>query len=275
MFAHKKQVKDKILEVLFNKDQTAKSLKKYLEETNKDVSIQGIYKALSNLVDNEVVIKVGFSYALSEEWRSKMIHNLTQAPAHFEIEEGESVSFVLSSLIHLDKQWKNIVLPLQMASHDEPIFLYNQHEVWVHLNESRKESEVNLYESYKHTMRQTYTAIGGQTIHDKQFKKAFQNKFTEISLGTKYFPDTDYPTVVGNYVITTRLSKLIAKDIEVAYLTCNDEHSLETRLQEIGATKKKVTLSIENNKQKAMKLRKKISKEFLVPKSLVDRFALY
>jgi hypothetical protein len=106
-------------------------------------------------------------------------------------------------------------------------------------------------------------------------KKELQNEYLQIAVGIEQFAKTDYPTIFGDYIITTRLSQRLVQEIEHVYQDSTDSATLEMRLQKIGIEKKKVRLIIERDRDKARKLRKKLSREFFVPQELVQEFTLY
>lgn len=275
LFSPKQSLEERIVGYLLTKEQTVKGIKKLLNEDKVVVTIQGIYKALRLLTHEEITIKRGILYYLSEEWRNKVVEELSQNNNHFELAEGEKISLDLTSLVHLDQQWKNIVLPLHNAHPLIPVFFYNPHEIWIHLNESRKKSEYGYYASFKENKTHAFCLFGGNTIHDQSMKKELQNEYLQIAVGVSHFSKTDYPTIFGDYIITTRLSARLAEEIEQCYLTSPDAATLEAGLQKIGIEKKKVRLIIERDRDKAKKLRKKLSKEFFVPQELIKEFDLY
>lgn len=275
LLSKKESLEDSIVRLLLEREQSVKALMKTLSQEGFSVTIQAIYKILRALVVNEVVIKRANMYALSEEWRERIIDTFEKTQNRFELAEGESITFDLASLVHLDQQWKNIVLPLHNAHPGAPVFFYNPHEIWIHLNESRKKSEYAYYESFKENKTHAFALFGGDTEHDKAMKKELQNEYLQIAVGVEAFSKTDYPTIFGDYIITTRISKRLSEEIEIVYKESARNVILEERLQKIGIEKKKVKLIIERDRERAKKLRKKLSKEFFVPPALLKEFDLY
>lgn len=275
LLSKKESLEDRLTRLLLPSEQSVKSLAKHIQNEGVQVSIQGIYKVLRALTESEIVIKRGHLYSLSEEWRERIIDTFEKTQNRFELAEGESITLDLTSLVHLDQQWKNIVLPLHNAHPTAPVFFYNPHEIWIHLNESRKKSEYAYYESFKQNKTYAFALFGGDTGHDRAVKKELQNEYLQIAVGVEAFPKTDYPTIFGDYIITTRISKRLSEEIESVYKETIVDTVLEERLQKIGIEKKKVKLIIERDRDKAKKLRRKLSKEFFVPPALIKEFALY
>jgi hypothetical protein len=275
IFSTKESLEERFVRYLLDKEQTVKGLRKQLADEGWKITIQGVYKALRTLVAHEVVIKRGTLYSLSEEWRNRSIDTLSKSNNRFELAEGEKISFDLASLIHLDQQWKNVVLPLHEAYPTAPVFFYNPHEIWIHLNDSRKASEIAYFGAFKENKAYAFCLIGGNTEQDKSLKKELQNEYVQVAIGAEHFSKTDYPTIFGDYIITTRISPRLAEEIEKCYKESATTASLEAGLQKIGIEKKKVRLVIERDRQKAKKLRKKLSKEFFVPQKLIEEFGLF
>jgi len=274
LFTKKETLEDRVARYLVPKEQTVKDLLKLLEKESGDYTIQALYVVLRNLVATEVVVKRGTFYFLNEEWRSRVASQLGKRGV-VELSEGESITYMLSSLVHHDLQWKNIVLPLHEVHPKDPIFFYSYHYVWIHLSESRKQSELNYYQSFIENKSYAFSLIGSKNHHDIEVKKRLQNEFVQWAVGTEHFSKTDYITVFGDYIIITRLTKKLANEIEECYKQSSNAQLLEEKLKKIGIEKKRIRLTVVRNQDKAKKLRKKLSKEFFVPRQLVEEFNLY
>lgn len=275
LFSNKEILEDRIVRLLMDQNQTVKSLRKHLEKEAVSVSIQAIYKALRALTTEEIILKHLTDYSLSEEWRRGMSERFSPKKESITLSEGEMVRFDLNSLVHLDQQWKNIVFPLHEQYRGIPVFCYNYHELWIHLNESRRKSELDYYKSFEKSKTPFYYVFGGNTVHDKHIGKLIENKYLKVNVGDSAFPDTDYPIVISDYVIMTRISSKAAQKVEECYKTSKSIAELEQKISKIGLEKVKIKLIIERNKEKAKKLRKRISKDFHVPKELREKFDLF
>ncbi|MEI7620004.1 MAG: hypothetical protein WCJ57_00345 [Candidatus Falkowbacteria bacterium] len=274
-FSLKESLEDSIIRHLLNNEAKVKDLQQRLLKDKINVTSQGIYKILKYLISQEIIIKYGQFYSLNEEWRNRAIKGLNKNNQGIALTEGEKISFYLNSLIHLDQQWKNVVLPLHQAYPQDPIFLYNPHEIWIHLNEQRKISEYEYYASFAAKKIHAFCVFGGNTIHETIIKKELQNEYMQVAIGVEYFSKTDYLAIFNDYIVTTKLSKPLTKKIEDCYQSTENMAELEKQLQMIGIEKKKTKLTIERNREKAKKLRKRMSKQFFVPKELIKDFNLY
>ncbi len=82
-------------------------------------------------------------------------------------------------------------------------------------------------------------------------------------------------SIVGDYIVTTKLEKGIEKQIDDIFSEKDNEKDIHEGLEKILSKKQKVKLSIERNKEKAKKFRKKISENFYVPQELIKKYDLY
>jgi len=249
LFTKNETLEDKIVRYLVFKEQTAKGLLKQLKEDSDHYTIQALYVVLRGLVATETVVKRGMSYFLNEEWRVLVSSQLHRHDSG-ELSEGESATYILSSLVHHDLQWKNIVLPLHESHPKDPVFFYSYHYVWLYLSETRKQSELNYFKSFIENKNQAFSLIGSKNHFDLEVKRDLQNDFVQWAVGTEHFSKSDYVTVFDDYVITTKFSSRLADEIEDCYEKAFDRNDLESRLRKIGSEKKKVRLIVERNKSK-------------------------
>src|SRR5690606_27579584 len=98
----------------------------------KEVTIQAIYKALRELEGNKIVVKTKKEYELSQEWVQTVLNRLSNQPSRFsQLAEGEAITYRFTDYEHLERVWKNAVLPL--IEETEEIFIYNPHWIWFYL----------------------------------------------------------------------------------------------------------------------------------------------
>ncbi len=275
IYSKNEHLEDLVIKILLIKEQSVKSIHKTLSSQQENFTLQGIYRVLRDLIKDEIVIKRKNIYLISEEWRDRVINSFRRKQNSITLSEHESIQFNLDSLVHLDQQWKNIIIPLQESFSDFPVFLYNTHEIWIHLSVSRKESEYNYYESFKENSYSSYCLFGGNTKFDKQIAMELKHEKLNINYGYKPFPETDYIIIIDDYIITTRISRKIANKIKDVYLKSKNFDELEYNLQELGIEKKKVKLIIERNREKAKIFRKRISRNFYIPMQLRKQFDLF
>ncbi len=276
LYSHFPHLEDKIVQIL-NNNQTssAKELGVLLKTEGVIYSFQGIYKALKNLIRSETIIKQGKSYLINEEWRNRIIKRLSTKTST-NLADGEKIHYELTSLIHHDLQWKNIVLPLHEEHPGDPIFFYNYHYIWTYLSDSRKQSELEYYKSFMETKTYSFCLIGSDSSQDRETKDLIRNDYVQVATGREpALVKAGYVTIFNDYIITTQLPKDLIRKIEDCYQKTNSVAELELSIRRLGIEKRRVQLIIERNKEKAKMVRKKISPDFHIPKELREKFELF
>ena len=77
LYSQLPHLEDRIIQILNNqKTSSAKELGITLRTEGENYSFQGIYKAVNNLIDAEVVIKQGKYYSINEEWRNRVVKKM-------------------------------------------------------------------------------------------------------------------------------------------------------------------------------------------------------
>jgi hypothetical protein len=273
IFSKNKKIDDSIIELLLENSKTAKSLQRELRIMGYDYSIQALYNILKDLIKGEIVLKTGFVYSMNEEWKIRVIDKMHhQYPA---IRNGEKSVFYLSSLNQHDIQWKNIVLPLHNTYTKDPIFFYNYHYIWIHLGESRESSELDYYRSFTKQKRYAFSLVGSHSPLEIETKKMIESDYVRIFVDDAPLKSTGYVAIINDYIITSYLSKKIIHEIELCYKKATSISELRDYLQKVHIETKNIKLVIEHNKEKAKKLRKRMAKDFYIPRELREKFDLF
>ncbi|MFA7302647.1 MAG: hypothetical protein WC030_02770 [Candidatus Paceibacterota bacterium] len=260
LYAGSKEIEERVVEVLVEGRETVKSLLAYLNTERKDVSLRGVYKAVTNLTKAGVVLKVGKKVMLNHEWVQGVADRLG-APAVPLIARGERAVYTFTSLDHLDAFWKSTVWPLERAVEAREVFFYNPHDFWA-LLPARKESEEAYYRHFG-PEQQGFFTIGSESQADLTFKRTYQTEFLQINLGKiTSIRSTDHVTVLGSYIILARLSKAVAERIDALYASGKTAEGFLPELLKICARPGKIRLVLENNPKKADKLKKLLAKDF-------------
>lgn len=273
LFSGHKKLEDILLELLISQQKTAKVLLREIEQLGYSYTIQAIYDALRGLIASETIIKNGFYYKINEEWKNKIITTLMEKPG--EIFDGEKTIFLLNSLTHYDLQWKNSILPLHNLYPEDPIFFYNYHYVWIHLGQTREQSELDYYKSFLDQKRYAFSLVGSQSPLEIETKKMIENDYVRVFIDDKPIHSTGYVTIINDYIITTYLPKKTLAEISNSYKKSKTISELRRHLQDLDFRSGKLKIIIERDKEKAKKLRKKMSKDFYIPKELREKFDLF
>ncbi len=273
ILGRKKALHDHIIECLLIKPLTVLELQQVLFLNKMRPTIQGIYKTLRDLVQNDIVVKQKQHYSISNVWREKAA-NLFAAKSRFRLSEGEDVTYRFRRLEHLDAFWKHTLADIGLETNHYPIFHFTPHQFWS-LVPGRKGSEHEYYADLERSKILAYTIVGGNDPCDKIVRNSLRTNFHQIFLDPLInFNRRDHISSIGNYVLTTRISPRLAKQIDDVYRSTLDEESLSIKLGLLFQKPGIITLIVENNHQKAFSIRKKLSTNFHIPLEIRKRINL-
>lgn len=241
-----------------------------------DATKQAYYKALRELIKEEQVIKHGRRVSLNIVWIAKIAKFVEQAESAYGIvkrlskREGRIQSYTFTSTTELDIYWAHLFLLLAEELKGEPIFFYNYHEWFMY---DRPEAENNLFDLIKKKRHQLFTTLGVQTPMAISFKKKYQTDTVQVAIDESFnFPLTDNIVVMGDYIITTRYDEKVANEIDILFraLKVYDEEA-DKKLRAILSKHRKSKILVDHNKSKAHILKKRFTKNFVIPKNLEDK----
>lgn len=274
LFSTNEKLEDAVIRLINHEPKTAKAILKTLISEGNKYTIQSVYGVLRELINDEVVIKNGFYYKINEEWKNKIIKHLSSV--HYEeLTDGEKTIFLLNSLSNYDIQWKNSILPLHHLYPEDPIFFYNYHYIWIHLGEAREQSELDYYKSFLDQKRYAFSLVGSHSALEVETKKMIENDYVRVFIDDKPIQSTGYITIINDYIITTYLPTKTLDEVSIGYKKSKTVAELNNYLQDLDFRSGKLKIIIERNKDKAKKLRKKMSKDFHIPKELREKFDLF
>ncbi len=269
----KKTLYDHIIEALLANEASVSDIETYLEGKNTKVTIQGIYKALRELIAEDIVVKQKKIYSINNVWREKTGELFIKRQT-FSLSEGEEVIYRFTKLTHLDAFWKHTLSDLQKETGSFPNFDSVPHQFWFHA-EGRKESELEYYKTYEKTETYLFSTIGGTSPMDKKMKEIEQTNFHQVHLDEKsLFGRRDHVTIMGPYIIMTKVSAKLAYATDTLYEKATDEKTLEIELNKLFKDSGIIKLSIEHNEKKAKLLRKRLAVNFYIPKNIREKFSL-
>ncbi len=272
--SNKKSIEDLIVELLAKYPYSeGVELVGHVQKLRPNTVKQGVYKALKTLLGSEVVSKIGGKYFLSRVWMNK-ISKLFQSKkqftgdAVFELEEGESISYYFPSLLTCDTYWAHVFdLLIEWTPENKPVFVWNPHE-WFAIG--RKNEEIDIFKQFKTKNKYAFYSIHGKTKLDQLFKKDWTHELVSISMGSPSFgPSNYYLNIFDDLIIEVFIDENLAAKIENFYQN-NQELTTENTLffERLISQKYKIRMKISKNTKKASLLRKKLSKDFYIPKHL-------
>lgn len=261
LLSRSQTLEDKIVQTLWASPLQIKDLH---ARVGKSVSLRAVYKAVSSLIKASVLIKVGKTVWVDQEWVQSLRERFSETLPL--IGPGERVAYTFASLEHLDAFWKTVALQLEGYEREEQPFFYNPHNFWAYLPE-RKASEDAYYARFLRDKKSAYFTVGGTTVADREFKQAYQNKFFQIDARPIIgFGRRNHITVYGNFVITARLSTLLAARLDTLYESGKPLGKLLPEIISTCAKPESIRLVFEHNAGKAKKITNVLSANFYLPR---------
>lgn len=243
-----------------------------LEQTkNKTkVSKQGFYKALRELLAEEVVTKNKQLVLLSTVWVNKLQHFINDVNEHYtaqaseqllSLSEGDSMTFKFKSILDLDILWMHYFYILAKKI-DAPVLFYSYHEFW---SLFRSDMQNQMYSWIQANQKKTYYVVGSNSSLDIQTTAQHKKYGLEFAYETKpSLPSNAGLTVIGDYVFNTVIDSNTTNAIDNLYKKYEKwEPAVQTELEEIISHMKRSKVVIERNKKKAEQLRKKLMNYFV------------
>lgn len=234
------------------------------------VTKQGVYRVLRKLRAEEKVIIYRSRVSLNVLWIETLKH-FTERQSHFSIlgdlrslQDGEQLSLRTTSLISLDQLWSDLFSSLeQILPAHHPLFLYNPHN-WSIL--MREETDRIHIERLIKRSRPIFLTIGSATPLDKETVTRVRNSFqcSIRSLALNY-----YVAVLGDYLIYVKFSRKGTILIDNVFRTITSPH--ESKLRFLHLNKKiSARITIMRNTQKALTWKRRLAKDFYIPKKNRD-----
>lgn len=277
MIASKKQsIEDIIIETLAKNPYTeGPNLVLLIRKTRSKTTKQAVYSALKSLIESETVVKIGNKYFISRIW----IHKVNQLfkdqkekefarDAIFDLEDKESISYHFPSLLSCDTYWAHVSnLLIEWTPHDCPIFVWNPHEIFAI---GRNQIEKDIFKEFQEKNKYAFFITRGETPLDMEFKKTWGNDHVSINTDNEIkFANNYYLNVFKDFIIEVFIDEKLMKEIDNFYKNNSKLNPENIKIFENLLSKKyPVRMKISRKKNKASLLRKKLSKDFYIPKHL-------
>jgi hypothetical protein len=270
-----RSIEDQIVEHLGHKSGSAKVLWAEINE-REPTTIQAVYKAVRKLLKDGVLVKAGKKLSLSEEWLEKVGRLLSTDTPAIQLEDGEAVTYKFKGLSELDRHWKHVVKNFIKTLHG-PVFHSEPHEMWIHLAD-RFESQTEYIKSFEREKKFCFLVFGGTTFMDKEYKRQYQNEYLSVDLldHPTFIKRDQFVTIIADTIITTIISEELSERIDAIYgSTQTIDPDFGKKIEAAFAHAGSVKLRIERNKEKAKRMRKQLSKNFYIPKELIEEYDLF
>lgn len=263
---------NKIIEKLSKGSLLSPNLVSIIAKEN-NVSEQGVYKALSFLVKNEIVTKNKKIVSLNNFWIEQLKSFTNEVSEKYSsedfddfflLEDKEKMVYQFKNTLKLDIHWMHIILMMLKRLKDYPLVIYNPH-CWFMLERPGTESE--FFKWLDANYKKTFFLVGGNTKLDKSIKKKVETKNIRIQLdGENAFPREKYVSVIDDYIIYTSYGHEFNKKID-SFFNSHSELNEKTikDFKDVIERSDKSKIIVERNKSKAIKLSKQITKNHFVP----------
>jgi hypothetical protein len=282
LYSKDRSLEDQIIEILILAPSQIKNLHEELCVQNPSIrplSLRAVYKAVNNLVGAGVLLKVGKVVRIDEEWARGLRSMLNPAasksrkslgflsspdspPQIGPVSPGEKMSHSFTSMSHLDSFWKTIVFQLEGLEKDGEVFFYNPHNFWL-FSPDRLESEKAYYAHFEESKVHAFFTVGGDSTADREFKRHYQNEYFQVDARPlPSLPRTHHITLIGNYLITVKIAKSMAQNIDNLYSSQLNSLEIAVQLKTMYQNPLASRFILENNPLKAKKLRKTLSMNF-------------
>lgn len=234
---------------------------------------QGLYKALRNLLQNEIAIKEGLYYSLNKVWLVRFRDFIEEGennlgvclPFQDTVLNGRKV-ITFKDAEALDIYWGHLYLTLKNKFKNSPFFFYNRHSWSIY---ERPHSETYLYKTSLKGDSKAMITLGANTLIDQKFKKDFAKNNIQITIDEKFLiPKTDHICIIDDYYILTRYDKKTMAAIDSLFNKAISFGETEIReLHRILLNCKKPKIIITKNIKKANTWRRRLAKNFVIKKS--------
>lgn len=272
----KQSIEDIIIETLAKNPYTlGPDLLLLIQKIRPKTTKQALYSALKSLIESETVAKIGSKYFLSRLWLQK-INKLFKTQKEkevvrdviFDLKEKESISYHFPSLLVCDTYWAHVFnLLIDWIPKDSPTFVWNPHEIFT---VGRIQIEKDIFWEFQEKNKYAFFITRGETPLDMEFKKTWKNDYVSISTDNKLkFENSYYLNIFKDFIIEVFLDEKLTKEIDNFYKNTPKLNPENIKLFENLLSKKyPVRMKISRKKEKASLLRKKLSKDFYIPKHL-------
>jgi len=267
-----KTIEESLIAHLAKKGATGGELLNIARTHKNTFTKQALYHTLRQLAEQEIVVKHGKQFSLSQLWITRMSDFFAIAGKQYGVDEragndflslsdGDKISYSFKSPVEADKFWGHAFNILSGILRDEPLCIYNPHE-WFFF--ARKESEEFLFQELQKRNQKVWLICGGKTELDKYTAKYFDGSILQyyMSEDPLFEARNYYLNIFGDYIIESRIDEGVAKQVDNFYNSNKSVTKTTTQMLTNLLTQGKTSLTISRNKKKADKLKKIFSPYF-------------
>ncbi len=275
-FAHPTTPEAQIIASLATKSLSGEVLLQQVRTLKASFTKQALYVILRRLLAQEVVVKHGTQYSLSNVWLSKMYqfflvakerYGVTQESVDFlMLNDGDRISYNFKGLNETDGFWGHAFDVLAAVTPStEPIYLYNPHEWFLY---ARAANELHLFNKLRNDKRQLWLTVGHTDPLDIHAKQYFDGTYLQYHMLEKPLFDKEYYylNIFGDYIIEATIDPETARAVDQLYKSTKEwSERINVELHSLVA-KGKTKLTISRNERKAKKLKRVLGQYFFLKK---------
>ncbi len=182
------------------------------------------------------------------------------------MQPGGKITVEAHGLIAIDELWSSAFVSLENATNGRhPLFLYNPHNWTILL---RSETDKIHAEGLRLKRRPVFLSIGSRTDLDRETIKMAVQGDIRCSLGS-VIKGPHYVAVLDDYLFVVKLSKMGTAFIDQIF---RENPSINKAASEIERIASKVTgkIIIERSRARSDEFKRKVSREFYIPKQWRD-----
>ncbi len=234
---------------------------------------QGLYKALRELLRDEIILKEGRLFSFSKTWltrlndfKEKSEQNLgLRLPFPETMAKGRKVIH-FNSAEALDIYWSHMFLTLSEQYPGKSLFFFNHHSFY---SLERPDAERYLIETISKKKYKLMVTFGKRTAINQQFKKEVERESIQIAIDENIIvPKTDHLSIFGDYFITTRYDAVMMERINKLFSRAVSYQSIDKKeLHSILSAARGLKIIISKDARKAEIWKKRLAKNFVIKKS--------
>ncbi|MDB5260173.1 MAG: hypothetical protein JWN37_404 [Candidatus Nomurabacteria bacterium] len=272
-------IAEKIVELLKTGPKKTADILKYFD--NKNVTSQGIYKALRTLKNQQIVLVSKKEAVLNQSWLQDIqkfallaehAYRTPSGDGHFlQMGDGDKITYEFKNPILVDAFWNHVLYVLFDALPNiDRWYAYASHN-WFMI--ARKKEELSLRDYMNSREIKYLFTTGNKTPLDRAITKEFDGNMSQYYMrDSPLFENRPNNlgivlNIIGDYIIEARYDKDITNKIEKFYKenkVITNENIKE--LESIVSSPSKIRFIINRNKSKAKKLSTLLEKNFYVGK---------
>ncbi len=231
---------------------------------------RGVYKELSKLEREGIVVKVKNSYSLRLAWVMNLVsfvgdmYDVYLDPSLLKtllLKGGEKITWRFSSLAKMDMAWTQLMLGMHRACPGKAMCVWCPHQ-WFDFSHGERNRQ--FIKANDIAANRRFHIIGGSTYLDR-LGGAGQPKIGVYSYAEGPFEDlrNTYYTLIGDYVICVKLDTVTTRKIEELFSRVKTARDINPQeMGQIFGARVNAKLTLEINPRRAAELKRKFARFF-------------